>query len=325
MSDYVCSGGLVWFSAAGPGSPPGVERSDRTDLVGDLLAARGDAIPEVTLIGAGENFDCYGAGERAVLVGGSSGSGAADRLRVSKTCSDAARGEGVRTPAFLEVGSSPVGYAICERVEGRQVGDDPGDRAKLYEALGDQLRRLHRAPVAGGGPVRPDSDQVRGWADSWRDHCESFAVGLLSDDPVEPAARLRRFGSLKAHHWRLFFELVLDHARRPTVLCHYDNRDPNLPVTSDGLAILDWDLARVAPLSHELIKPEVDRAALLDGYGLPPQDRASLLDDADVALMMDGVAMSLEWLDDPGSHGGVRGWLTTIEVTLERFASRRTV
>lgn len=227
----------------------------------------------------------------------------------------------MRTPAYLAVESRPVPHAICERIDGRTVGQGPDERAVLYSALGDHLRRLHRTPVVGGGPVLPDGDKIRGCSRTWRDHCETFALALLSDDPIEPAARLRQFGSLEHRHWRLFRELVIDHGRRPTVLCHYDNRDPNLTITTQGLTLLDWDLARVAPLSHELIKPEVDRSALLDGYGVPKERRVSLIDDADVGVMMDGLAMCLEWLDEARLQNGVRRWLASIERMLERFAA----
>ena len=314
--------GLMWFSTAGPSRPASDEPPDPNALVRDLLAAHGSVDTEVTVLGAGENFLCYGAGGLALLLGRTSGRGALERLRTAQVCSDAARTQGVRTPAYLAVESRPVPHAICERIEGRAVGQDPRERAELYAALGDHLRRLHRTPVIGAGPVRPDSDQIRGCSDTWRDHCETFALALLSDDPVEPAARLRQFGSLERRHWRLFLELVVEHGRRPTVLCHYDNRDPNLSVTAEGLTLLDWDLARVAPLSHELIKPEVDRAALLDGYGVPRETRASLIDDADVGVMMDGLAMSLEWLDEPRFHGGVRRWLEAIKGMLERCTTR---
>ena len=313
--------GMTWFSTAGPGRPAGGDPPHPDALVRDLLAAYGSADTDVTVLGAGETFRCYGAGGIALLLGRAPGRGALERLRTAQVCADAARRQGVPTPAYLAVESRPVPHAICERIEGRAVGQDPRERAELYAALGDHLRRLHRTPVIGAGPVRPDSDRIRGCSESWRDHCETFALALLSDDPVEPVARLRQLGSLERRHWRLFGELVLEHGRRPTVLCHYDNRDPNLPVAAGGLTVLDWDLARVAPMSHELIKPEVDRAALLNGYGVPPEGRASLIDDADVAVMMDGLAMSLEWLDEPRFHGGVRRWLAGIERMPERFAA----
>jgi hypothetical protein len=320
--DGIDLAGLMWFSTAGPSRPAGGEPPHPNALVRDLLAAYGNADADVTFLGAGENFLCYGAGSLALLLGRTSGPGALERLRTARVCSDAARRQGVRTPAYLAVESRPVPHAICERIEGRAVGQDPRERVELYAALGDHLRRLHRASVSGAGPIRPDNDQVRGCSDTWRDHCETFALALLSDDPVEPAARLRHFGSLTRRHWRLFLELVVEHGRRPTVLCHYDNRGPNLSLTAEGLTLLDWDLARVAPLSHELIKPEVDRDALLDGYGVPPENRASFIDDADVAVMMDGLAMSLEWLDEPRFHGGVRRWLAAIQAMLDHFMVR---
>ena len=310
-----------WFSITEATTPAPAEEVDQGEVAAELLRRFGPLTGDVGLIGTGETFLCYGTNELALLIPRHPGVAALERLRVAEQCSSAARARGVRTPEWLAVEEDPVPHAICERVAGRIVGAEPEERAKLFRALGEQLRLLHQVAVTGAGPAAAslDSGAIQGAASSWQAHCETFAARLLPDDPSADVARLRSFGTLDRGHWRLLRELVQEHGRRPVVLCHYDNRDPNLPILAEGVCLLDWDLARVAPASHELVKPEVDRAALLDGYGVSSTERAAALTDTRVAVMMEGVAMSMEWLADPRFHDGIRRWLDGIKGMLEEL------
>jgi hypothetical protein len=299
---------------------------DTLRLASELLAVPPGQVVE---LGAGETFTCFGAGDVALLLPRHATAVAPalalGKLRLARACADLARPLGVRTPAVLEVGSAPVPHALCERVRARPVDDTATHRLSLYEDLGRQLARLHGADVGGAGPLVAvgGRGRVEGPATSWSAYCDDFAARVVDAEAADPrVARLRAMGDLDAAQWDALAAAIRDHGRNGgrAVLCHYDNRLPNLPVDAAGVWLLDWDLARAAPLSHELIKlferPHAaavpDARALLGGYGLPTERHGDVIADAQVALAMDGIGMSLGWIDQPSRHDAIRRWLAGI-------------
>jgi aminoglycoside phosphotransferase (APT) family kinase protein len=166
-------------------------------------------------------------------------------------------------------------------------------------------------------------------ATSWPAFCEDFAARFVEVDATDPrVATLRSMGDLEPAQWDALATMVRDHGPAgPPVLCHYDNRLPNLPMDARGVWLLDWDLAKAAPPAHELIKvferppaeATVDARALLRGYGLPSERHDDVVADALVALAMDAIEMSLGWIDQPPFHPAIRRWLTSIERIIDQL------
>lgn len=54
-------------------------------------------------------------------------------------------------------------------------------------------------------------------------------------------------------------------------------------------------------------------AAFLRGYGLSDAKCANAIEGAKLMLVLDGIAMSYGWVDDPGRLAGIRAWLHTVK------------
>lgn len=100
-----------------------------------------------------------------------------------------------------------------------------------------------------------------------------------------------------------------------SVLTHYDNRVNNLVINNDTVTVLDRDLSCAGiGIPQELIKlfesgpanmdnPRV--AAFLHSYGLSDAEADEAIDGAKLMLVMDGLATSHGWADQPYRHGAV--------------------
>ena len=171
---------------------------------------------------------------------------------------------------------------------------------------------------------------VEGLHPSWREHCADFVTRYLGAEPTEVGAqKLRAIVDLETSHWDALTRMVLDHGRQTSVvLCHYDNRLPNLPMRNNAVWVLDWDLARIAPLSHELIKvferppaeATLDSRALLSGYGLPPERHDDIISDALIAMSMDALWLTSQWVDTPQATPAIRGWFSAVKNIVESEA-----
>ena len=300
-----------------------------------IFEANGLSAEGMRAVGSGESFLCVGTGDFVVLLARQSSPTAFDKVRVTKACTDLARANGVRAPQVHEIGHTPVVFALCDAVRASIVDeDDPAARLPVYEDLGVQLAALHAVPIAGAGPLRVVGDELRGSHSSWRAYCEWFADELIPDAPMagNPLERVRAFDVLNQREWRVFRNLVLAHGnQREVVLCHYDNRIPNLLRAENGVWIVDWDLARAAPRSHELIKiyerppPHAtnEAHAVLAGCGVPPTSYEDMIRDAHVGLAMDLIALSVEWVEIPAYHERIPGLLSAVRrIALQSERSR---
>jgi hypothetical protein len=295
-----------------------------------IFEANGLSAEGMRAVGSGESFLCVGTGDFVVLLARQSSPTAFDKVRVTKACTDLARAKGVRAPQVHQIGHTPAVFALCDAVRASIVDrDDPAARLPVYEDLGVQLAALHAVPISGAGPLRVVDDELRGSHSSWLAYCEWFAEELIPDTPMagSPLERLRAFEVLSQREWRAFRNLVLDHGdQSKVVLCHYDNRIPNLPRGQDGVWVLDWDLARAAPLGHELIKvyerppPHAtnEAHAILAGCGVPQMCYEDMIRDAHIGLAMDLVELSVEWVDIPAHHEHIAGLLSAVRrISLE--------
>lgn len=316
----------------------------------DILTRHGYCARNLEFLGSGEQSACYGSGAVAVLLDLDDGTtppdlvghvvwtGAETIVRNDYTTIhkiiDLAADGGVRTPRILAVGYDPRPYAVIERAHGTLATEHPELAAQQevswFEQLGAQACRTNQVETKGFGMFVPDgSDSIAGCYPTWPDFLSAWMrVYLCAGDAGPDDARLLDF--LLSQHVVTERDLATVAARVQgaaswsvdSVLTHYDNRLDNLVINDGAVTMLDWDLSCAGiGLPQEMTKlfesgpasmdnPRV--AAFLHGYGLSDAEAEGAIDRGKLMLVMDGLAMSHGWADQPQRLGAVRGWLQTV-------------
>lgn len=123
---------------------------------------------------------------------------------------------------------------ILEDVDGRYPDlDDQAEAATAWDTVLAQVRELTPPPLSG---VPALAGTVARYLDTWSAH--------ISLDPGRylPAWAVSRIDELQDRVVRLAGRLPLES------LCHWDLRDDNLLVRTDGtVVIIDWGMARLGP------------------------------------------------------------------------------
>jgi hypothetical protein len=327
------------------------EPSTYAATAADVLSRHCYATTNVGLIGAGQQSVCYGTGEVAVLLsragagepvtgitvrnflgGGAAVSG--NSYAVLQWLTTRAVGAGVRTPNIIAVGEHPRPYALMQRAPGTLASAHPyveENTATWFGRLGEEIRKVNHVQTSGFGMFVPDgSGGYRGRFPSWADYLNCWlgvhlCVGQsrVEDQKVLDlllAQRIVTEADLAA-----VAEKVLEAQEWPvrSVLTHYDNRLDNLVVDRDGITLLDWGLSLAGiGIAQELIKvfevapvsmkdPRV--AAFLHGYGLSEPECLEAIEGGKLMLVLDGLAMSYGWADQPDLLHGIRAWLHTVK------------
>lgn len=311
----------------------------------DVLARHGYPTTPLRFIGAGEQSVCYATGDIAVLL--SVVSDAADMtghtIPSDDTvvwCNDYAALEwltnravaaGVRTPRILATGADPRPYALIERAHGTPAAADSENAVAWFGQLGAEIRKTNLVGTTGFGMFVPDgSGGYRGRFSTWTDYVDSWlavhlCVGASRAEDEKALNFLLAQGIVTEHDLAVVEAKLRDAQKWPvtSVLTHYDNRLANLVVDADRITVLDWGLSLAGiGIAHELVKlfetepasmesPRV--AAFLHGYGLSERECIAAIEDAKLMLVLDGLAMSYGWVNDPDRLGGLRAWLSTVK------------
>jgi hypothetical protein len=143
-----------------------------------------------------------------------------------------AASHGVRVPALAY---SEESYLIEQYVVGDQAGERLDDWESWYRDLVAQVERLQSSPATSHLYY-----SVAGW-ERW---LATYLRSLHESLAAEYGARFDLLGIPSLDHvWRLG---PVDSTGLPLVLAHSDLHQDNLLLSSDGVWILDWELALVA-------------------------------------------------------------------------------
>ena len=321
----------------------------------DVLERHGYPTTGLCYIGAGEQSECYGAGDVAVLLGradvgeqvtdltGHTIPGGADVVSCNNYAAlqwltDRAAAAGVRTPRILAIGTDPRPYAVIEQAHGTPAAAHPHvseNATEWFGQLGAEIRKTNLVETTGFGMFVPDgAGGFRGRFATWTEFLDRWlsvhlCVGECRPEDEKALNFLLAQGIVTERDVAVVESKVREAQEWPvrSVLTHYDNRLANLVVDADGITVLDWGLSLAGiGIQQELIKifesepasmesPRV--AAFLRAYGLSERECLAAIEDAKLMLVLDGLAMSYGWVSDPDRLGGVRAWLSTVK----KFAS----
>ncbi|GAA5027825.1 phosphotransferase [Actinopolymorpha pittospori] len=318
---------------------------------GEILARHGWSAAHLGFIGAGEQSACYGTKDVAVLLSRSDAGESVAHLTghvipgsdAATSCNDyavlqwltaRAADAGVRTPRILAIGDDPRPYALIQRAHGTLASAHPlatESAANWFGQLGAEIRKTNLVETTGFGMFVPDgSGGYRGRFATWTDYLNRWlgvhlcvgqfrpedekVLNLLLAQRIVTEADLAAVASKvrEAQEWPV-----------RSVLTHYDNRLDNLVVDADEITVLDWGLSLAGTGIHqELIKlfesgpmsmknPRV--AAFFHGYGLSDAECVEAIGRGKLMLVLDGLAMSYGWADQPDRLEGIRAWLRTVQ------------
>lgn len=315
-----------------------------------VLARHGYATSDLDLLGTGQQSVCYGTRDVAVLlsrseggehvadltghtllIGGGAVSG--NDYAVLQWITTRAADAGVRTPRIVAIGEEPRPYAVIQRAHGTPAAAHPRlseDAAAWFGQLGAEVRKTNLVETTGFGLFVPDcSDEYRGRFATWTEYLNCWlGVHLCIGQPRPEDERVLDLflaqGIVTERDLAVVESKVREAQEWPvrSVLTHYDNRLDNLVVDDAGITVLDWGLSLAGIGIHqELIKlfetepPSLESprvAAFLRGYGLSEPESVEAIEGGKLMLVLDGLAMSYAWANDPHLLGGIRGWLQTI-------------
>jgi len=327
------------------------EQSMQVEAEG-VLAHHGYATTDLCLIGTGQQSVCYGTGEVAVLlsradvgehvadltghtllIGGGSVSG--NDYAVLQWVTTRAAGAGVRTPRILAIGENPRPYAVIQRAHGTPAAAHPRvseNAAAWFGQLGAEVRKTNLVETTGFGLFVPDgSDEYRGRFATWTEYLNCWlgvhlCVGQTRPEDERVLDLFLAQGIVTERDLAVVESKVREAQEWPvrSVLTHYDNRLDNLVVDdADRITVLDWGLSLAGiGIQQELIKlfetepfsmksPIV--AAFLHGYGLSEPECVQAIEGGKLMLVLDGLAMSHGWADQPDLLEGIRAWLHTVK------------
>lgn len=316
----------------------------------DVLARHSYPAAELEFVGAGEQSACYGAGDVAVLLSHADGATQPDLTghvipcgdetiwrndyRALQWITDRASGAGVRTPRILATGDDPRPYAVIERAHGTPAPAHPGagDRAVAwFWQLGEQVRKTNLVTTTGFGMFTTDrSGAYAGRYPTWPEFGDHWlrvylCAGRFRSEDARVLDLLLRQRIVTERDLAAVESRVREAQSWPvsSVLTHYDNRLDNLVVDGDTVTVLDWGLSCAGiGIPQEMVKlfesgtmsmsnPRV--AAFLHGYGLSDGECQEAIEGGKLMLVLDGLAMSHGWADQPGRHDAVRAWLRTVK------------
>ena len=320
-------------------------------LAEDVLARHGYPSAHVGYIGAGAQSMCYGTGDVAVLLSRSGvadvvpdltghvlpGSGdnvTCNSYPVLQWVTARAADAGVRTPRVLAVGDMPRPYAVIERAHGILASAHPRfeERATAwFGQLGSEIGKTRLVETIGFGFFVPDGGGgYRGRFATWTDYLDRWlaihlCVGRSRPEDLRVLDVLLAQAIVTEHDLATLAAKVREAQDWPvrSVLTHYDNRAENLVVDAAGITVLDWGLSLAGVgISQELIKlfeteptsmtsPRV--AAFLHGYGLSHTECEEAIERGKLMLVLDGLAMSYGWVENPARLEGIRAWLRTVK------------
>jgi len=300
----------------------------------EILLRHGESGEGLRHLGAGEQSVCYGTRTRAILLSRARDRHGANAYAVQRWLTARALSGGVRTPPILAVGARPRRYALMERAHGVKVGiraGTPGEVADWFRRMGREVRKVNSIPTEGFGAfVSCAQGCYRGQHATWSEYVDVQMARYLFRGTLHPEQRRVREILLGQGiiGWAEMEKIAaqLQTAKGwpvQSVLVHYDNRLDNLLVDGERVTLLDWGLAVAGVgIEQELIKlfevasTSIDDpllAAFLEGYGLPGAARATVIAGGKLMLVLDGLAMSYGWADEPGRMEGIRAWLRTIK------------
>lgn len=154
------------------------------------------------------------------------------------------------------------------------AGLSQSGKDRLYEELGNYLRRLHEVQGKSFGYV---SQIKRGLAfESWSD-----ALIYETEDILTRLVNRQAFSKEEASHIRALYEdsrELLDEITTPHLL-HTDLWEGNVllnPEKNKVAAVIDGDRAVFGDIDFEFAAPWMDSPALLRGYGKDKQDSKDL-------------------------------------------------
>jgi hypothetical protein len=303
-------------------------------IAGEILSRHGESGEGLRYLGAGEQSVCYGTRRRAILLSRAPDCPAANAYAVQRWLTARAVSGGVHTPPILAVGARPRRYALMERAHGVKAGINagtPGEVADWFRLMGREVRKVNRIPTEGFGAFVPCAHGgYRGEHATWGEYVDAQMARYLFRGTLHPEQRRVREILLDQGiiGWAELEKVAaqLQTARDwpvQSVLVHYDNRLDNLLVDGERVTLLDWGLAVAGVgIEQELIKlfevaststDDPLLAAFLDGYGLPGAAWETAIAGGKLMLVLDGLAMSYSWVDEPGRMKGIRAWLRTIK------------
>lgn len=314
----------------------------------DVLSRHGYATGQLDAIGAGQQSVCYGTDDVAVLLsrgdgvldptgrtflGGGAVISGNDYAALSWLTNRAADA-GVRTPRILATGADPRPYALMQRARGTLASAHPHadtDAAAWFGRLGAEIRMTNSVETTGFGVFVSDgSGGYRGRFATWPDYLDQWlavhlCVGRSRPEDEKVLNLLLAQGIVTERDLEKVAVKVREAQAWPvrSVLTHYDNRFDNVVVDDIGVTLLDWGLSLAGiGIQQELIKvfevaptstddPRV--AAFLRGYGLSDREGREAVEGGKLMLVLDGIAMSYGWADNPDLLDGIRLWLRTVQ------------
>ncbi len=317
----------------------------------NALARHGYATRDLGFIGAGAQSVCYGTREVAVLLSRSDGGDeAADLTGHVVPGSDApttynnyavlqwltvrAADAGVRTPRILAIGDDPRPHALIQRANGTPAAAHPqaaDNAATWFGLLGAEIRKANLVETTGFGLFVPDgSGGYRGHFASWAEYLNRWlgvylCVGQSRPEDEKVLDLFLAQDIVTERDLAAVASKVREAQEWPvrSVLTHYDNLLNNLVVDAGRITVLDWGLSLAGiGIQQELIKlfqteptsmesPRV--AAFLRSYGLSEPECVEAIEGGKLMLVLDGLAMSYGWADDPDRLDGIRAWLRTVK------------
>lgn len=325
-------------------------RNELEEDARSVLARQGYSAAHVEFVGAGEQSACYASGDVAVLLSRADAVTQPDLTGHVIPCDDEtiwrngypvlqwitgrAADAGVRTPRILAVGDDPRPYALIERAHGMLASAHPdvsGRAVAWFWRLGAEVRKTNLISTTGFGMFTTDSSGAHvGRYPTWPDFLEHWlrvylCVGQFRSEDARTLDLLLGQGVVTERDLASVVAKVREAQSWPvcSVLTHYDNRLDNLVVDRETVTVLDWDLSCAGiGIAQEMIKlfesgamsmsnPRV--AAFLHGYGLSDGECQKAIDDGKFMLVLDGLAMSRGWAEQPHRHDAVRGWLRTVK------------
>jgi aminoglycoside phosphotransferase len=241
---------------------------------------------------------------------------------------------GLRTPRILATGDDPRPYALIQRAHGTPAAAHPrvaADAADWFGQLGGEIRKAHLVETTGYGLFVPDgSGGYRGRFANWAEYLDRWlgvylCVGRSRPEDEKVLDLFLAQGIVTERDLAAVASKVREAQDWPvrSVLTHYDNRLDNLVVDAGRITVLDWGLSLAGiGIRHELVKlfeteptsmesPRV--AAFLRGYGLSERECVEAIEGGKLMLVLDGLAMSYGWAEDPDRLDGIRAWLRTVK------------
>ena len=304
------------------------------------------------LLRSGTSSQAVGTGEYVVLKANSNidPESALYCYHKQQWCAQQGLNAGVNTVPITEVKRFSEGvFAVLPKaigIEGQSLIDrkiESSSACAIHEAeelgrrimqgLGKQAQILHGIELEGFGPLQ--LSQHGKWAGTfptWDKYVASRISSLVISDDYQDtgiSSQLLAKGVITSADLDLIKEKlkeIYDWNPDP-VLCHLDLRPCNSIVNGEEVQLIDWGMAKSdAGVRAELgafmscgLSPSPDQCeAFLVGYGVEPQQRASVIADAKLLVIENALSCAQACVQDPGSDSQewCSKWLEIIKQNL---------